>query len=119
MSNEPAVPQPSYLPPNPSVGELVTEIDRARHEAAHTMTALVAKLDVQSRMRHSANDRIAALRRATPDVRALRARVVDVTPEPVANALGTVVGYAKRVPLPARVLIAVLLLRWFSALRKR
>jgi hypothetical protein len=45
--------------------------------------------------------------------------VVDVTPEPVANALGTVVGYAKRVPLPARVLIAVLLLRWFSALRKR
>lgn len=40
-----AVPEPSYLPPNPSVGEVVTEIDRARHEAARTLNALVRKFD--------------------------------------------------------------------------
>lgn len=39
------IPQPSALPENPSVGELRTEIDRARHDAAHTVTALTKKLD--------------------------------------------------------------------------
>jgi hypothetical protein len=117
--DEPVIPKPSYLPPNPSVGELVTEIDRARHDAARTVTALVAKLDVQTRMRDGANDRITTLRRTLPDVRVLRTRVADATPESVANAVGTAVGYARRVPVPARVLIAVLLLRWFSARRKR
>ena len=37
--------EPSELPPNPSIGELNTEIDRARHDAARTMTALVQKFD--------------------------------------------------------------------------
>jgi cellulase/cellobiase CelA1 len=123
MSEDPAIPEPSYLPPNPSVGELVTEIDRARHEAAHTVTALVAKLDVQARMKSGANDRIAALgwdgRRIAADVRALGTKVANATPAPVASAMGTAVDYARRIPLPARVLLAVLLLRWFSARRKR
>ena len=51
------VPKPSYLPPNPSVGELVTEIDRARHDAAHTLEALVEKLDVKARMKHETQQR--------------------------------------------------------------
>jgi hypothetical protein len=109
-SKEPAVPKPSNLPPNPSVGELVTEIDRARHEAARTVTALVAKLDVQTMVRQNPAGR---------KVAALRTRVVDVTPEPVTNALGTAIGYAKRVPVPVRILLAVVLLRWFSARRRR
>jgi hypothetical protein len=113
-SEEPAVPKPSYLPPNPSVGELVTEIDRARHEAARTMTALVAKLDVQTRVRQKT-----ALRLNGRKVAALRTRVVDATPEPVTSALGTAIDYAKRVPVPARILLAVVLLRWFSARRRR
>jgi hypothetical protein len=37
--------EPSELPPNASVSELNAEIDRARHEAAHTVTALVRKFD--------------------------------------------------------------------------
>jgi len=42
---KPTVPEPSYLPPNPSVGELITEIDRARHEAVRTLHALATKYD--------------------------------------------------------------------------
>ena len=38
------IPEPSYLPPSPSVGELRAEIDRTRHEAARTVTALTRKL---------------------------------------------------------------------------
>jgi hypothetical protein len=85
-----AVPEPSYLPPNPSVGELVTEIDRARHEAAHTLNALVRKFDKP----------------------ALR------TPLSMARPLGTVTRHTRRLPLPVWIFGALLLLRWWRRRRR-
>jgi hypothetical protein len=95
------VPKPSYLPANPSVGELVTEIDRARHDAAHTLEALVEKLDVKARVKH--------------ETQARRQQVVAATPESVAKALGKTAEYTKRVPVPARIgaaVVLVFLLLW-------
>jgi hypothetical protein len=85
-----AVPAPSYLPPNPSVGELVTEIDRARHEAARTLSALVRKFDKP----------------------ALRAPLV------LARPLGTVARRTPRMPLPVWIFGALLLLRWWRRRRR-
>jgi hypothetical protein len=85
-----AVPEPSYLPPNPSVGEVVTEIDRARHEAARTMTALVRKFDKP----------------------ALRTSLA------MARPLGTVARRAPRMPLPVWISGALLLLRWWRRRRR-
>lgn len=98
------VPTPSYLPPNPSVGELVTEIDRARHDAAHTVEALVGKLDVRTRARDT--------------VQARRKQIVAATPESVAKGVGVASQYAKRVPVPAwlGLVVALIVLR---KLRKR
>jgi hypothetical protein len=88
--DEVAVPEPSFLPPDPSVGELVTEIDRARHEAARTMTALVRKFDRP------------ALRK----------------PLLVARPLGTVTRYTRRMPLPVWIIGAFLVLRWWRRRRR-
>ena len=87
---EPAVPEPSYLPPNPSVGELNTEIDRARHEAMRTMNALAKKFD-------------------RPAVR---------TSIAVARPLATPARYARRVPVVAWIAIALMLLRWMRHRRR-
>lgn len=105
------VPAPSYLPPNPSVGELVTEIDRARHEAAHTIEALVEKLDVKARVREKTRSQVAELQ-------AKRQQVMDAAPESVAKALGVAGDYAKRVPVPARIGIAVVVLLLLRKWRK-
>lgn len=99
----PAVPQPDTLPPNPSVGELVTEIDRARHDAAHTLTALVEKLDVKTRVKHETNKKLA-------DLQERRQRFLDSTPEGVAKTLGKAAELAKRVPVPAQIGAVVVLL---------
>lgn len=88
--DETAVPEPSYLPPNPSVGELVTEIDRARHEAARTVNALVRKFDKP----------------------ALHA------PLSVARPLGTVTHRIQRVPGPVWIVGVLLLLRWWRRHRR-
>jgi uncharacterized protein (TIGR03382 family) len=50
------------LPPNPSVGELVTEIDRARHQVGRTAAALADKMDVKKRAQRATRDRVQALR---------------------------------------------------------
>jgi hypothetical protein len=108
---DPAVPQPSYLPPNPSVGELVTEIDRARHEAARTVTALVAKFDVKTKMRADTHDRVAVVRE----------QVVAATPDSLAKSLGALARYAKRMPVPVRigaVLVLMVLLRGVRSHRR-
>ncbi len=88
---EPTVPEPSYLPPNPSVGELVTEIDRARHEATRTMTALTRKFD-------------------TPAVRTAASMT-----RPLAHyaRVGVVAGYARRVPTPVWIIAVLMLFRWW------
>ena len=104
------VPKPSYLPSNPSVGELVTEIDRARHDAAHTLEALVEKLDVKARMKHETQQRVANLQ-------AKRQQLSDATPDSVAKALGKATEFAKRVPVPARIGVAVVLV--FLLVRRR
>ncbi len=104
------VPKPSYLPPNPSVGELVTEIDRARHDAAHTLEALLEKLDVKARMKHETHQRMA-------DLQAKRQQLVDATPDPVVKALDKAGEFAKRVPVPARVAAAAVLV--FLLFRRR
>jgi hypothetical protein len=123
MSDEPAVPEPSYLPPNPSVGELVTEIDRARHEAARTVAALVEKFDVKTRVQRKARDRMAALPfdgpRIATELRTMGTRAVGATPESVAKAMGTALQYAKRIPVPVQLLAAVVLLRWIGTRRRR
>jgi hypothetical protein len=53
---------PSELPENPSVGELVSEIDRARHEVARTAGALADKMDVRSRVEQVAGERVEQVR---------------------------------------------------------
>lgn len=104
--------KPSALPPNPSVGELVTEIDRARHDAARTVAALAAKLDVKTQVQRKAQNRLDTLR-------SNGRRLVDATPEPVAHALGTAAQYAKRVPVQARIAAVVILLAWLGTRRGR
>jgi hypothetical protein len=94
--------EPSYLPPNPSVGELVTEIDRARHDAAHTVAALADRLDPR------------------PAMLARSRRITSVAPAPVATALTGISRTTQRIPPRARIAMAVapllLLLFW---LRRR
>lgn len=51
----------TQLPEKPSVGELIEEIDRARHEAARTAGALADKLNVRSRIGDAAHDRLETL----------------------------------------------------------
>ena len=122
-SGPPAVPEPSYLPPNPSVGELVTEIDRARHEAARTLTALVDKLDVTAMMRRRSGHGATVLGWDGPallaELRTLRGHVVDATPEPVADAVGTARRYVRRVPMPVRIVAVLVLLRVVRSRRRR
>lgn len=113
--SERPLPEPSELPPNPSMGELVTEIDRARHDAAKTVSALADKFDVRARMSRKAHDQVAALqwdgRRVAADLRSLRDQAVEVTPESVAKALHTALDYARRIPVPVRVVLVVVLVR--------
>lgn len=67
---EPPVPDPHTdprysepgLPPNPTVGELVTEIDRARTGAARAAGELLEKVDVRRRIRDTTKDRVATTR---------------------------------------------------------
>lgn len=99
------VPKPSSLPPNPSVGELVTEIDRARHDAARTLSALVEKLDVKTRVKQ--------------ETQARRQRLVAATPDPVVTAVGKATGYAKRVPVPAWLGVAVVTVVFLLIRRRR
>jgi hypothetical protein len=70
--------EPSALPPDPSIGELVTEIDRARHDAAHTVNELSRRLDPRTKV-----------------------------PEPVRNYTRTAIGYAKQVPMSVWITAAV------------
>jgi hypothetical protein len=84
------VPEPAYLPPNPSLGEVVTEIDRARHETARTVHALARKFDKP----------------------ALRA------PLSMARPLGAVTRRTRRIPLPVWIFGALLLLRWWRGRRR-
>jgi len=88
-NRKPAVPALSYLPPDPSVGELVTEIDRARHEAARTLDALVTKFD-------------------RPAVR---------TSLSLARPLGAAGLLVRRIPVPWWIVVTLLLLRWFRRRR--
>ncbi|HKN96202.1 MAG TPA: hypothetical protein VJX10_03710 [Pseudonocardiaceae bacterium] len=94
--------EPSALPPNPSVGELVTEIDRARHETAHTLAALADKLDPR------------------PAVVAKSRQLTGVAPAPVAAALTEISHQARRLPPRVRLGLtlapALLFLLW---LRRR
>ncbi len=108
-------PQPSNLPPNPSVGELVTEIDRARHDVAVTLTALVDKVDVRARV--SERREVVGVQHAVARLRARRDRVAGVTPEPVARTLGMMVRYAQRTPVSVRIGLIVFALGWWRARR--
>lgn len=93
------------LPPDPSVGELVTEIDRARHQVGRTAATLVDKIDVQKRARRATRDRIQALRR---DSRRLRKDL----------RVPVLVGLAGKVPPPVFAAAAgILVLGWL--LRRR
>ena len=85
------IPEPSYLPPNPSVGELRAEIDRTRHEAARTVAALTRKL-------------------APPAI---------PMPITVAASVGTATRYARRVPIPAWIAVVLLVLLWRRRRRTR
>lgn len=79
---ESAALQPSTLPPNPSVGELVTEIDRARHDAAHTVNEIANRLDVTNKV-----------------------------PKPVMDSMTKAIQYAKQIPVPMRIAIVIVLWR--------
>lgn len=81
--------EPSALAPNASVGELVTEIDRARHDAAHTVNELTRRFDPRSRV-----------------------------PDNVTRYTRTTVQYVKRVPVQVWVIAAVVLL-WSRRRRGR
>lgn len=113
-AGELAVPEPSYLPPNPSVGELVTEIDRARHDLAHTVNALVGKLDVKATMKRRTHDQVQSLRwngrRVAADLRAIRTEVLESMPPQVAGGLAAAGRTAQRVPPQAWVAVVVGLL---------
>lgn len=76
--------EPDRIPPNPSVGELRAEIDRTRHEAARTVTALTQKL-------------------APPAL---------PLPTTVTAYWGTAARRARQVPVPAWVALVLLLLLW-------
>lgn len=95
--------EPGALPPNPSVGELVTEIDRARHDAAHTLGALVDRLDPR------------------PAVLARSRQITEVAPAPIATALTGISRTTQRMPTRVRVAVAlapVLLMLWLRHRRK-
>lgn len=83
--------EPSFLPANPSVGELMTEIDRTRHEAARTIGALAAKLEATR----------------------------PVSPTRVARRMGTAVDQARRFPLLAWLVAVLLLALWWRHRRAR
>jgi hypothetical protein len=110
------VPAPSNLPPNPSVGELVTEIDRARHDAARTVSALVDKLDMKSAVRRRAHHQARALgwdgERVAAGLRTARIQALASVPPSVAVWLAKAGEAVKKVPVPVRVgVVAVLVLR--------
>jgi hypothetical protein len=111
------VPEPSYLPPNPSVGELATEIDRARHDLARTVNALVGKLDVKATMKRRTHDQVESLRwngrRVAADLRAIRIEVLESVPSPVADGLAAAGRVARRVPPQGwfAIVLGLLLLR--------
>lgn len=83
------VPEPSALPANPSVSELVAEIDRTRHEAARTVAALT--------------DKLAATR----------------PPTSMAGAMGMVAARVRRVPRPVWLVTAAVVLGWWLRHRSR
>lgn len=95
--------EPYALPPNPSVGELVTEIDRARHETAHTLAELAERLDPR------------------PAVLARSRQLTGAAPAPVVSALTEIGQQARRIPPRVRVAITIapvlLLLLWWRRRR--
>lgn len=101
--NDPAFSEPE-LPPNPSVGELLAEIDRARTRAARTTAKLAGRVDPRRRFDALAHREAQALRwdarRMTADLRAARDVVRDKTPDPVVTGVSTVARHARRVPPP-------------------
>jgi hypothetical protein len=80
--------EPTALPPNPSVGELVTEIDRARHDAAHTIAALADRLDPR------------------PALRTRSRHLTAATPAPITTALHGISRNARRLPPRVRLVVA-------------
>ena len=107
------LPQPSALPPNPSVGELVTEIDRARHDAARTAAALVDRVNIKSRAQRYLHDHVGILRtlrwdgrRLRHDLRAGARQLTETVPSPITNAVSLV----RRLPRWVSIGVPVMLL---------
>ena len=118
----PAFAEPG-LPPNPSVGELVTEIDRARTGAARTAHELREKLDPRRRFGPAAKRETQNLRwdgrRILADLRAVKQRALDAAPQPVATGVQTVSDTTRRVPIGVPLGVAAVLMTWRWRRRKR
>jgi hypothetical protein len=122
-SQELVIPQPSTLPPNPSVGEIMTEIDRARHDMARTVNELVGKLDVKAAVQRKAHHQVESLRwngrRMAADLREIRKMVLESVPPQLAGGLAVAGQSARKVPPQAWVAIVLLLLRRRRRNRRR
>jgi hypothetical protein len=108
---------PGELPVNASMGELNTEIDLARHEAARTLGALMDRVDVKSRVRRATHERVQALRwdgrRLAADLRAGGVQLLDAAPDPVATGVRRAADAGRRAPwqLWAGLVVLLLVLR--------
>lgn len=88
--NKETTPEPSNLAPDASIGELVTEIDRTRHEAARTVAALTKKIETSQ----------------------------PVSPTAAAKAVGTVTQRARQVPKPVWLGAVLVLVVWLRRRRR-
>jgi hypothetical protein len=79
-----SVPQPSALAPDASVGEILAEIDRNRHDAAKTVAALADRFTIKSQATRRVRSRLQALRwdsgRVAQDMRAARTEATEAIP---------------------------------------
>lgn len=93
---------PGELPVNASMGELVTEIDSARHAAARTWGTLVDRVNVRSRVKRATHHRTQALRwdgrRLAADLRNGGRQLLESTPEPVVKAAKASARAGQRAP---------------------
>ncbi|HEX3786337.1 MAG TPA: DUF3618 domain-containing protein [Pseudonocardiaceae bacterium] len=131
MSRAAKRPVPQALAPDASVGEIVAEIDRARHDAADTVAALVAKLDVSAQVRRRTSSRLLLVgensqvralsgrtRQVTGELRKARDKALAAAPAPVATGAARAADLFARVPVQARIAVLVVVLLRIMQLRR-
>ncbi len=111
-----AVPQPSALAPDASVGEVMAEIDRTRHEAAKTVAALADRFTIKSQATRRVRNSLHALHwdsgRVRQNVRAVGSEASEAIPPGYTDLAGKAVDLVRRLPRWVTIGVpAVLILR--------